>query len=155
MACLTADHYIGNPHQFVEILAAAEELAREGALVTLGISPAYPATGYGYIHIGPPLRQVRGFQASRVLSFTEKPTPLVAADYLRSGDYAWNSGMFVWRADRILEEMRRSCPSCTPPWCRYRLCWGLLSKLRCWTKSGTACRPRRLITASWRRPAVW
>jgi len=110
MACLTADHYIGNPQQFLEILAAAEELAREGELVPLGISPAYPATGYGYIHIGPPLRQVRGFQASRVLSFTEKPTPQVAADYLRSGDYAWNSGMFVWRADRILEEMRRVMP---------------------------------------------
>ena len=110
MACLTADHYIGNPQQFLEILAAAEELAQEGALVTLGISPAYPATGYGYIHIGPPLRKVRGFQASRVLSFTEKPSAQVAADYLRSGDYAWNSGMFVWRADRILEEMRRVMP---------------------------------------------
>mgnify|MGYP000022825291 CR=1 FL=1 len=110
MACLTADHYIGNQQQFLEILAAAEELAREGALVTLGISPAYAATGYGYIHVGPPLRQVRGFQASRVLSFTEKPTPQVATDYLRSGDYAWNSGMFIWRADRILDEMRRVMP---------------------------------------------
>jgi mannose-1-phosphate guanylyltransferase len=110
MACLTADHYIGNPQRLLETLAAAEELAGQGALVTLGIAPSYPATGYGYIHIGPPLREVQGLPAHRVLSFTEKPAALVAQEYLRSGDYAWNSGMFVWRADRILQEIRRLMP---------------------------------------------
>jgi mannose-1-phosphate guanylyltransferase len=110
MACLTADHYIGNPSRFLELLGAAEELAREGALVTLGIPPTYPATGYGYIHIGPALRQVRGFKASQVLSFTEKPSPQAAEKYLSSGNYAWNSGMFVWQAGRILQEMKRVMP---------------------------------------------
>jgi mannose-1-phosphate guanylyltransferase len=110
MACLTADHYIGSPQRLLEILAAAAELAAEGALVTLGISPTYAATGYGYIHMGPPLRHVRGFRAQQVLSFTEKPTAQIAEEYLRSGDYAWNSGMFVWRADRILQEMQRVMP---------------------------------------------
>lgn len=110
MACLTADHYIGNRAGFLEILTAAEELAQEGALVTLGISPSYPATGYGYIHIGEPYRLAGGMQAYQVMSFIEKPEVAVAERYLSSGEYAWNSGMFVWRADRILKEIERVMP---------------------------------------------
>lgn len=111
MACLTADHYIRNHSRFQEILAAAEELAQEGALITLGISPAYAATGYGYIHIGEPWRKARGLQSYHVRSFTEKPTAEVADQYLRSGEYAWNSGMFVWQAGRILQEIDRVMPA--------------------------------------------
>lgn len=110
MACLTADHYIGNPGRLLELLAAAEDLAESGALVTLGISPTYAATGYGYIHMGSRLDPARGFEARQVLSFTEKPMARVAAEYVSSGDYVWNSGMFVWRADRILREMQRVMP---------------------------------------------
>lgn len=111
MACLTADHFIGNRSGFLAILAAAEELAQAGALVTLGIRPNYAATGYGYIHIGEPWRTAGGMQAYQVRSFTEKPQASVAEGYLRSGEYAWNSGMFVWRADRILQEIERVMPA--------------------------------------------
>jgi mannose-1-phosphate guanylyltransferase len=153
MACLTADHYIGNPQQFLEILDAAGGLAREGELVTLGISPAYPATGYGYIHIGPPLRKVRGFQASRVLSFTEKPSAQVAADYLRSGDYAWNSGMFVWRADRILEEMRRVMPELHAALAQIQAALGTAGEAAVVQRVWHGCRPRR-STAVWKTAVV-
>ncbi len=107
MACLTADHIIGNEQRFRELLGAGEKLAREGELVTLGITPSYPSSGYGYIHIGEQLKTVDGFMAHRVLRFEEKPDHELAERYVESGEYAWNSGMFVWRVDRILEEIER------------------------------------------------
>jgi len=110
MAVLTADHYIGNTTQFRALLSAAEELAREGDLVTLGIKPDHPETGYGYIQQGESRGIFQGFPAFSVRSFKEKPTRDVAEQYLKSGKYIWNSGMFVWRTDRILEEFKRQMP---------------------------------------------
>lgn len=111
MACLTADHIISNESRFRELLAAAEVLAMEGELVTLGITPTYPSSGYGYIRVGEHLRAVQGFQAHRVLRFEEKPDQQLAERYVESGEYAWNSGMFVWRAARILQEIERLMPA--------------------------------------------
>ena len=111
MACLTADHIIENEAQFLEILAAAESRALEGELVTLGISPSTPSTGYGYIHFGEDVASVGGFKVKTVQQFKEKPDRKTAVAYLDSGEYAWNSGMFVWTASRILEEIERQMPA--------------------------------------------
>lgn len=110
MACLTADHIIANEARFRQLLGAAEALAKEGELVTLGITPTYPSSGYGYIHVGERVKAVEGFEAHRVLRFEEKPDRELAEQYLSSGEYVWNSGMFVWRTERILEEIERHMP---------------------------------------------
>ena len=110
MAVLTADHFIGVPDAFRAVLHAAQQVAEEGYLVTLGIAPRFASTGYGYIRRGAALGQVDGFDYYRVERFAEKPKASVAEAYVQEGVYAWNSGMFIWRADRILEETRRWMP---------------------------------------------
>lgn len=110
MASFHADHAIADPAGFREALRFAEQLALQGYLVTLGISPTYPETGYGYIHFGAPLAHMHGLGAHVVEQFVEKPKRHVAEEYLRAGSYVWNSGIFVWRVDRILEELRRHTP---------------------------------------------
>lgn len=110
MAILTSDHYIGNEPGFREILSSAYDVAQDGYLVTLGITPSYPAVGYGYIQQGEHLKQYRRFDAYKVLRFKEKPDEDQARQMLASGGHAWNSGMFVWRVDRILEEFERQMP---------------------------------------------
>ena len=110
MAILTADHYIADEDKFLNLLKAAQEVARRGELVTLGIQPDHPSTGYGYIHSGEQLGVFAGCNVFRAKSFTEKPDVQTAQTYLDSGKYYWNSGMFVWRADRILQEIERWMP---------------------------------------------
>jgi mannose-1-phosphate guanylyltransferase len=111
MAVLTADHLIKEQETFRQALEAAAEVAREGWLVTLGIKPEYPETGYGYIERGAPLPPANGFEAYRVARFIEKPDLARAEEFTRSEQYTWNSGMFVWRVERILEEMERHMPA--------------------------------------------
>ena len=110
IAILTADHYIADEEKFQELLQAARELALEGDLVTLGITPRYPDTGYGYIHRGQKRGVFNGFEAYCVQSFKEKPDVELAQEYVASGEYAWNSGMFVWKAESILKEIERQMP---------------------------------------------
>jgi mannose-1-phosphate guanylyltransferase len=110
MACLTADHIIQNGERFLELLAAAEARALKGELVTLGIAPSAPSTGYGYIHLGEILATEDGFDIRSVRQFKEKPDYQAATKYFESGEYAWNSGMFVWTAERILKEIERLMP---------------------------------------------
>lgn len=81
-----------------------------GWLVTLGITPTSPSTGYGYIEQGERLQTVEGYDVFRVSRFTEKPDREKAIQMVASGRYSWNSGMFIWRVDRILEEFRRQMP---------------------------------------------
>ena len=111
MANLTADHYIDEVDQFQKLLLAAYEVARQGELVTLGITPRLPDTGYGYIHRGELLGTFRGNRAYRVEAFKEKPDLATAEAYVDSGEYVWNSGMFVWKASRILDEIERQMPA--------------------------------------------
>jgi len=111
MACLTADHIIRNEVRFLELLGAAETRAMKGELVTLGIAPSAPSTGYGYIHLGKKLDSQAGFDVRSVAQFKEKPDYPAAVDYVGSGEYVWNSGMFVWTAERILEEIERLMPN--------------------------------------------
>jgi len=110
MAVLTADHYIADVERFQDLLLAAYDVACDNELVTLGITPRYPDTGYGYIQSGESLGEYRGYHAYRVKTFKEKPGLLKAKEYLASGEFAWNSGMFVWKVSRILEEIERQMP---------------------------------------------
>jgi len=110
MAVLTADHFIVDPAGFCQALTAAVQAAEEGHLVTLGIKPTYPSTGYGYIKQGASLGTVEGFPVFRAERFTEKPSLETALHMVESGEYSWNSGMFIWRIDRILEEFQRQMP---------------------------------------------
>jgi len=110
MACLTADHYIANEARFLELLLAARELSEQGFLVTLGIAPTAPATGFGYIQRGAGLGEFGGFAAFRAERFKEKPALAEASAMLADGRHAWNSGMFVWRVDRIWAEFQRQAP---------------------------------------------
>ncbi|MEN3186314.1 MAG: mannose-1-phosphate guanylyltransferase [Atribacterota bacterium] len=105
MIVLPADHLVGEEERFREILRFGVALAQEKWLVTLGIVPKSPHTGYGYIEGGKEYRQSGTLLARNALGFREKPTRDVAEMYLAQGNYFWNSGMFLFRADVILEEL--------------------------------------------------
>lgn len=107
MVVLPADHYIRNEDAFRESLLKAAQTARKGYLVTLGILPTRPETGYGYIEAD---TNMRGEGPFPVLNFVEKPPLERALEYLESGNYFWNSGMFIWRADTILSEIKKYVP---------------------------------------------
>ena len=104
-----ADHLIQNESLFRKTIENAARLAsKEEALVTIGIKPTFPATGYGYIHAG---RRLRGFaDAYRVARFTEKPSYRVACRYLKKGGYYWNGGIFTWRAGVFLKTLKNFSP---------------------------------------------
>ncbi|MBL8131141.1 MAG: mannose-1-phosphate guanylyltransferase [Anaerolineae bacterium] len=110
VALLTADHHITYKERFRAVLNSAFNVAQEGYIVTLGISPSMPSTGFGYIRRGELLSETDGFQVFHSLNFTEKPDPQTARQFLRSGEYSWNSGMFIWRADLAMREFKRQQP---------------------------------------------
>jgi mannose-1-phosphate guanylyltransferase len=97
-----ADHVITDPAAFVQSVREAIEAARLGYVVTIGIPPTRPSTGFGYIEVGEPLE---GTSAMQVTAFTEKPDAATAAAYLASGTYRWNAGMFVARAATLLDRL--------------------------------------------------
>tara|TARA_R110002167_G_scaffold52570_2_gene151637 strand:+ start:1386 stop:2792 length:1407 start_codon:yes stop_codon:yes gene_type:complete len=103
---LAADHLINDVLQFHRAILAAQPLAEQGKLVTFGIVPTHPESGYGYIQQGAAL----GDQSFEVARFVEKPDSETAKGYLKSGDYLWNSGMFLFSASRYLEELERFQP---------------------------------------------
>ena len=106
---LPSDHYIANKEKFLAAVEKAARAATLGKLVTFGIEPAGPETGYGYIRKGPTLAKASGCHA--VAAFVEKPDLATAERYLASGEYLWNSGMFLFRADRFLAELGRFEPA--------------------------------------------
>lgn len=110
MAVLTADHVIKNENLFHKILHTAYNVSQENYLVTIGISPTYPATGYGYIKQGESIGTHHDLWVYQATRFVEKPDEDVAQSMVESGVYVWNSGMFVWRVDRILNEFARQMP---------------------------------------------
>jgi mannose-1-phosphate guanylyltransferase/mannose-6-phosphate isomerase len=105
---LPSDHVIENVGRFHEAVRRAGQLAGQGKLVTFGIVPTGPATGYGYIRRGPKEPGVEG--AFKVAEFVEKPDLRRAQGYVDRGDYYWNSGMFLFSAARFIEELRRFRP---------------------------------------------
>ena len=110
MAVLSADHMIRKAHAFRQALKAAEAVARQGYLVTLGITPDRPHTGYGYIQRGASLGQHHEFEAFEVARFVEKPDQATAEAYLAEGGYSWNAGIFVWRVDAIMAALATHLP---------------------------------------------
>ncbi len=111
MAVFTADHIISPQDQFAAAITAGLVAAESNpdSLVTFGISPRAPHTGYGYIRRGGNV----GGQTYRVSAFKEKPTLETAREYLQSSEYYWNSGMFAWRTAAILTELKRLLPDNT------------------------------------------
>src|ERR1051325_1780479 len=110
MAIQTADHHIRNWDLFHYLLKAAIDVADKKYLVTLGITPTFPSTGYGYIQQGEPLHGDYKYPVYTVKRFKEKPDEETAAQLLRSGDHSWNSGMFIWRVETILAEIEQQMP---------------------------------------------
>jgi mannose-1-phosphate guanylyltransferase len=110
MAVLPADHFIRNRDLFHLLIRVAVDVAEKGYLVTLGISPTYAATGYGYIQRGDAIPERVIYPAYRVSKFKEKPNEAQARQMISTGDHSWNSGMFIWRVDAILAEINRQLP---------------------------------------------
>jgi len=110
MAIQTADHHIRNQDLFHYLIRTAFDVADKEYLVTLGITPTYPSTGYGYIQQGDLLDGDYKYPVYTVKRFKEKPDEATAHELLHSGDHSWNSGMFVWRTDVILAEIQKQMP---------------------------------------------
>jgi mannose-1-phosphate guanylyltransferase len=106
MAVLTADHFIGDPLRFGKDVEECIQFARtHDALVTMGVRPTRPETGYGYIEVDEAQEGI-----VPVRSFKEKPNPATALDYVRSGRYLWNSGMFFWRVSTFEKALAEHLP---------------------------------------------
>jgi mannose-1-phosphate guanylyltransferase len=116
MAVLPADHIIPEEKKFQQVLSDAFDLASRGqAVITIGIKPTEPATGYGYIRVGEPLPPPPGVKAYKTVfhrteQFVEKPHFDKALEYLQSGQYRWNAGMFVWSFVTITEGLQKHQP---------------------------------------------
>src|SRR5574341_1912801 len=112
MAVLPADHFVADAARFRKIAAAALEVAGQGRyLVVLGIPPARPETGYGYIERADAVPDVLGSPVFRVRRFTEKPAQDTAKEYIETGRYFWNAGMFFWRVSTFLERLKKYLPA--------------------------------------------
>jgi mannose-1-phosphate guanylyltransferase len=106
-----ADHWIEDHKAFQQTIAAATQLAStEASIVTLGITPNHPSTGYGYIEQGEQTGMFGGLPVYKVSRFTEKPDRATAEKFLATGRFSWNSGMFIFRAGVVLEELRTHAP---------------------------------------------
>ena len=111
-----ADHWIGDQQGFANTLEAAAALAAsQPAIVTLGIAPHYPSTGYGYIEQGDFVGNFAGLPAYQVSRFTEKPDLETAKSFLETGGFSWNSGMFIFRAGVALAELAIHAPQILQP----------------------------------------
>ena len=110
---LPADHHVEDIPGFEQVVVRGRQLAEQGSLVTFGIVPQHPETGYGYIKKGPviPVSQEEGLpEAFQIDRFVEKPDLETAREYFRSGQYCWNSGVFLFQAERYQQELRHYAP---------------------------------------------
>jgi mannose-1-phosphate guanylyltransferase len=112
MIVMPADHVIEPQDAFRATVQAAASLVDDdsGSLVTFGIKPTHPETGYGYIERGPLLETRGGIPVYEVIQFREKPDRATAEAFLAAGNFAWNAGIFVWRAQTILDELKAHRP---------------------------------------------
>lgn len=110
VAMLTADHHIAKRGRFRDVLRAAHSVAQEGKIVTLGIAPSFASTGFGYIQQGEVVGVHGGFSYHIAERFTEKPDVVRATQFVASGRYSWNSGMFIWQTSRAMQEFERQQP---------------------------------------------
>ncbi|MCD4750096.1 MAG: mannose-1-phosphate guanylyltransferase [Thermoanaerobaculales bacterium] len=108
---LPADHVIGDEEGFRKsLLAGVRQVSDEGGLLTFGLRPTAPEIGFGYLHLGQVVREVDGFTIHHLDRFVEKPDEAMARTYLQDGGYLWNSGLFAWRAEDLLAEIKRQLP---------------------------------------------
>ena len=108
---LPSDHIIQRDKEFLSILSNAADLAAtKDVLITLGITARYPETGYGYIEFGPKKGTIHGRDYYSVASFREKPKRKIAKEYIKQGNFSWNSGMFVWSVKSIISSIKRHMP---------------------------------------------
>lgn len=110
MAALPADHFIYDDEAFRQAVRAAAQLVRQGGIATLGVTPTRPETGYGYLLKGPELTTILSHPVHRLEQFVEKPDLETARRYVLSKKYLWNSGIFVFTAETILEEIGKYLP---------------------------------------------
>jgi mannose-1-phosphate guanylyltransferase len=112
MLVTPADHVIEPAQEFRRAVQVAEQMAEEhpASLITFGIPPTYPATGYGYVHRGAEAARRQGISICRVQGFREKPAADLAEAFVASGEYFWNSGIFVWKAATVLNALREQRP---------------------------------------------
>lgn len=111
MAVLPADHYLAREESYRKIVSAALEAAREPSrMVVLGIPPTRPETGFGYVERTGDALDAKGFPVFAVKRFTEKPALELAKEYIASGNYQWNAGMFFWRVSTFLENLKQFLP---------------------------------------------
>ena len=115
MLVLPADAHVADEAGFRDALAAAAEVARGGSLVTLGVTPDRPETGYGYVLARPPAREVAGRPTFAVERFVEKPTAELAAELLATGLASWNAGIFAWTRGTIRDRLARHAPKIVGP----------------------------------------
>ncbi|OGW42263.1 MAG: mannose-1-phosphate guanylyltransferase/mannose-6-phosphate isomerase [Nitrospirae bacterium GWD2_57_9] len=110
MVVLAADHFIRKSADFLDLLRTAAKAAEGGYLVTLGIKPDRPETGYGYIKAGDACSEPDLSSIYKVQAFVEKPQRETAREYLKDGRYYWNSGIFVWKTGTLLSEIEKHIP---------------------------------------------
>ncbi len=113
MVVLPADHQISEPNKFISILKAAEAKAKESdSLITIGIEPSHPETGYGYIEFDKDHSEKHHQQeVKKVNQFREKPDAKTAQQFINAGNFLWNSGMFIWKASTILQQFAQHLPA--------------------------------------------
>jgi mannose-1-phosphate guanylyltransferase len=138
MAVFPADHRVADGAGFRRAVAAAAQVAQDGYLVTLGITPDQPHTGYGYIHRGPLLGREDSFDVFHVQRFTEKPDAETASRFVESKEYYWNAGIFIWRGDTILAEIERLLPQ-------------LAAELQPVEQVWNSSRRHQILAAAWER----
>jgi mannose-1-phosphate guanylyltransferase len=110
-----SDHVVKNTARFGEVIRAGVQLAASGErIVVLGVPPTRPETGYGYIELGAAVNPVNGVPVRRVKRFTEKPDRAHAEEFVASGNYSWNGGIFLWTARTLVRAIREHCPAMAP-----------------------------------------
>ncbi len=122
MGSFASDHLIADKEKFADVIRKAAAGAKDGLLMTLGITPTRPETGYGYLQCGGLLRE--DGPVLQVDEFKEKPSYDIAEAYVKSGNYLWNAGMFVWRVDVFLAELARQQPQLAAGVSRIARAWG-------------------------------
>lgn len=124
MAVVTADHFIENEKKFLHMLKAAREVAEINYLVTLGIQPTYPSTAFGYIQQGSYLDTFEGVDVFSASRFVEKPDVDTAQEYLMGEEHSWNSGMFIWKVEAVMQEFERQMPTLYKTLMKIATSWG-------------------------------
>ena len=111
MVVLPADHVINDHESLVNVISDCADVAAEGKIVTIGVNPAFPSTGYGYIKCGKPYPTSGSTRFFMGEGFQEKPNLATAKTFIKEGCYKWNSGMFVWTLSTIMEAFRQHAPA--------------------------------------------